>query len=304
MPARETLPILNAGTPVLVRAGNGIHIGSDPRTALTLDFAPPVSAARLVRVLQRLRSPQRYPQVRREVRAAGMTATAFWALLDSLVAAGKATAPADDRRRALRVGVVGHGELAELLLAGLPADGHRTAACDPRGPLGPLPGRPDLVVIADQPVADPAMWRPLMQAGVPHLSVHVDDDVGIVGPLVLPGMSSCLQCIEHFRTDRDPQWPVLAAALQGVAGGASVATRLSTVALAHAHLADIADRLRASSPVPPATVNTVIEFGRRPCVVRSIPAPLHPRCRCVPGHRGEPVTAGSSILELAAKGHN
>jgi hypothetical protein len=39
-------------------------------------------------------------------------------------------------------------------------------------------------------VADPRMVRDLHSKGVPHLAVRVRDGTGLVGPLVIPGMSS------------------------------------------------------------------------------------------------------------------
>ena len=41
-------------------------------------------------------------------------------------------------------------------------------------------------------VADPRMVRDLHSQGVPHLAVRVRDGTGLVGPLVIPGVTSCL----------------------------------------------------------------------------------------------------------------
>jgi hypothetical protein len=50
----------------------------------------------------------------------------------------------------------------------------------------------DLVVLADYLVADPRLVRDLRSQGVPHLAVRVRDGTGLVGPLVIPGVTSCL----------------------------------------------------------------------------------------------------------------
>ena len=50
----------------------------------------------------------------------------------------------------------------------------------------------DLVVLSDYLVADPRMVRDLHSRGVPHLPVRVRDGTGLVGPLVIPGVTSCL----------------------------------------------------------------------------------------------------------------
>ncbi len=50
----------------------------------------------------------------------------------------------------------------------------------------------DLVVLSDNLVADPRILRDLHSQGVAHLSVRVRDGIGLVGPLVIPGVTSCL----------------------------------------------------------------------------------------------------------------
>ena len=54
------------------------------------------------------------------------------------------------------------------------------------------PAATDLVVLADYLVADPRMVRDLHTQGVAHLPVRVRDGTGLVGPLVIPGETSCL----------------------------------------------------------------------------------------------------------------
>jgi hypothetical protein len=54
------------------------------------------------------------------------------------------------------------------------------------------PAAVDLVVLTDYLVADPRLVRDLHSQGVPHLPVRVRDGTGLVGPLVIPGVTSCL----------------------------------------------------------------------------------------------------------------
>ncbi|TDE08791.1 ThiF family adenylyltransferase [Jiangella asiatica] len=49
----------------------------------------------------------------------------------------------------------------------------------------------------------------LVRHGVAHLLVRLVELTGIVGPLVIPGESSCLRCHDLHRTDRDPHWPLV-----------------------------------------------------------------------------------------------
>ena len=50
----------------------------------------------------------------------------------------------------------------------------------------------DLMVLSDSLVADPRMVRDLHSRGVPHLPVRVRDGTGLVGSLVIPGVTSWL----------------------------------------------------------------------------------------------------------------
>jgi hypothetical protein len=49
-----------------------------------------------------------------------------------------------------------------------------------------------LLTLSDSPVTDPRMLRELHAARIPHLPVRVRDGAGLVGLLVLPGVTSCL----------------------------------------------------------------------------------------------------------------
>lgn len=81
------------------------------------------------------------------------------------------------------------------------------------------PGRsPDLVVIAPAGPLPEVVPRALLVAGTPHLFAGVRETTGVVGPLVVPGRSSCLRCADLNRTARDPAWPTLAAQLATPAG--------------------------------------------------------------------------------------
>ena len=48
---------------------------------------------------------------------------------------------------------------------------------------------------------------------LPHLAVEVRDGIVVVGPLVPPAGSPCLNCLDLYRRDRDPAWPALVAQL-------------------------------------------------------------------------------------------
>lgn len=136
---------------------------------------------------------------------------------------------------------------------------------------------PAVVVLAGDSVPDLGMAATLVQQRLPHLSVLTLAGRAVVGPLVLPGRSSCLGCMHRHRTDADPGWPVVARTLARQAPRAPMTISAMAAAFAAAQVLDLVDGGRA-----PATVNGSIEWtpeealsGRR----RSWPE--HPDCGCL-----------------------
>jgi bacteriocin biosynthesis cyclodehydratase domain-containing protein len=78
-----------------------------------------------------------------------------------------------------------------------------------------------------------------MASGTPHLYAGVIEGTGVVGPLVLPGETSCAGCLERDRTDRDPAWPRLVAQWRSgkarCVGACDLALATAVAGLAAAH---------------------------------------------------------------------
>ncbi|HEX2903287.1 MAG TPA: hypothetical protein VHO01_07495 [Jatrophihabitans sp.] len=72
-------------------------------------------------------------------------------------------------------------------------------------------GRPaDLVVLTDPAPIDPTVREGLHLEGRAHLAAHVAGSRAVIGPLVVPGRTSCLRCAELVRREHDRDWPLLA----------------------------------------------------------------------------------------------
>jgi hypothetical protein len=137
--------------------------------------------------------------------------------------------------------------------------------------------RPDVVVLA--PTEDTARTdaATLLRFGIPHLIARVIETTGVVGPLVLPGTTSCLRCHDLHRADRDPAWPrILAQAdapLQGVAAcDVTLATHVAALAAQQvlAHLDGFV----------PATVDGTVETSLPFGLPRRRSWRPHPACGC------------------------
>ncbi|THA24619.1 ThiF family adenylyltransferase [Streptomyces sp. RKND-216] len=58
---------------------------------------------------------------------------------------------------------------------------------------------------------DPAAAAAHLRAGAPHLFAGVLEGTGFVGPLVLPGVTACAECLHRARAEREPAWPLVVA---------------------------------------------------------------------------------------------
>ncbi len=70
---------------------------------------------------------------------------------------------------------------------------------------------PDLVIVIGHQA--PELLLSLMKGRIPHLAASASEAIGIVGPLVLPGRTACLRCLDYTRADNDPAWPLILAQL-------------------------------------------------------------------------------------------
>ena len=181
---------LNPATPVLSRPDSTVQVGWDPRRAVVVHPPPGLSARILAVLLRALQSAATIAELRKLAADHGADESVITALITRLVNDGVVTVVARHRTRAAAIRVHGTGPLSDLLIASLRCSdvriskSSRTHACA---------GGADLAVLADYLVADPRVVRDLHDAGVPHLAVRVRDGTGLVGPLVIPGVTSCLQ---------------------------------------------------------------------------------------------------------------
>ena len=275
---------LNPVMPVLVRPDGAVQVGWDPRRAMLVEPPDGLSAAALADLLRAMQSGVTAGELRALAVNRGITdVTAMTDLVSSLVDEGLATTT-PPRRRSASIRIHGRGPLSDLLASSLRCSGARVRQSK-LNHAGVRPGTTDLVVLSDFLVADPHLLRELHQARIPHLPVRVRDGTGLVGPLVIPGVTSCLGCADLYRSDRDAAWPAVAAQLRDAVGSADRATMLGTAALAlnqvdrviaAVHESD--DPSRAGDPPP--TLDTTLEFDVRTGSTTSRRWSRHPRCEC------------------------
>jgi bacteriocin biosynthesis cyclodehydratase domain-containing protein len=136
--------------------------------------------------------------------------------------------------------------------------------------------QPELVVLADAIVPAPEVVRMLVQEGVPHLPVRVREGLGIVGPLVYPGRSTCMRCADLHRKSMDARWPTVAGQLAGRSQRADLCSVQAAASMA------VGQILRVLSPGegPPPVWNTTIEIDTYEGTIEHRPWPPNPACGC------------------------
>ena len=139
-------------------------------------------------------------------------------------------------------------------------------------------GRPDLVVLAPARPDLLEQARQLVPEGIPSLLAEVRETVGIVGPLVLPGRTTCLRCVDLTRSDLDPGWPTLAAQLAMPTRSATACDGpLAAMVAAQAAL-QVLTLIDATAD--PAAVGGTLELALPDWRWRRRSWPLHPACGC------------------------
>jgi hypothetical protein len=166
--------------------------------------------------------------------------------------------------------------------SGTAASGTAASGKAPSGkaPSGTVPSGmalPDVAILVGRPPMD--LRASLMRDEVPHLAVAADEAIGIVGPLVIPGRTACLRCLDLTRAERDPAWPLILAQIEGrepdpLACDAPLAAAVA--AQAAAQVLAFIDRAVAVNAVADGTLELVLpgwQWRRRTW-------PRHPACSC------------------------
>ncbi len=136
---------------------------------------------------------------------------------------------------------------------------------------------PELTVLAHAGPVEEERRGALHASGAAHLRLAVGVDHAVIGPLVLPGLTSCLRCADRHRLDRDPAWSVLSAQLAvprryGPTSDAVVGTlAVGVAAMQILTFLDGGD---------PATIDGTLEIHPPDWRVRRRSWTPHPACDC------------------------
>ncbi|SOB82195.1 bacteriocin biosynthesis cyclodehydratase domain-containing protein [Streptomyces sp. 1331.2] len=231
----------------------------------------------------------RRADARIEVRGAGRVGAAVAAVLAAggagtvTVADGGRVRPGDCSPAGLSPGDVGRLRSTAAREAVQRASARPLLPGPRRKPDGPPP---DFVVLAPRDgsaafAGGTYEARLLLRAGVPHLYVGVVEEFGVIGPLVIPGMSACGHCLVLRREDEDAAWPrVLAQLAHGGSGQARTPACDTALATAIAGLAALQVQVYLDGGRPPS-VDGWCEVSARDGMPRRLRLRGHPDCGCL-----------------------
>ena len=140
---------------------------------------------------------------------------------------------------------------------------------------------PALHVLAGDGPADPVAAAELTAAGIPHLQVWAGPGRAVIGPLVLPGRSSCLHCADLYRTQADPYWPRIAADRRDRRAPPTTAAAVAVAALAVRESLDQLEGVRR-----PATLDGTLDWSAATGTRRRTWT-IHPQCGCQAAQRDQ-----------------
>lgn len=268
--------------PVFTQRDGTVRLGWRSERSFVVTPPPDVAVTVLLDLLRRLDGVHSRAHMIWYAGTVGLSANATSTLLAELAELGLLIegnidpSPGDDEhQRVTTVHVYGRGPIADAIIAG--KNPSPSVILDRPAPaLSLTAGRTqcDMALLTDDMAPDPTVVTQLVRARTPHLQVRLRDGLGIVGPFVRPGVSSCLRCADLFRCSRDAQWPHLAAQLLGRVGDASRPTVLAAAAVALEQIDAFVDGRR----VP--LQDTTLEIDLHDSSVSRRAWSRHPRCDC------------------------
>lgn len=267
-------------TPLLWRGPGVLQLGLGP-SAIVVEGVTP----ELERALRALRGAGRpRATIVRELERAGVERL----LADALVARLE-PALAVERGRPLAVAVSGRG--AEELGARLEREGLEVREWGERLPqAGPRRPALGLALELGGPVIRARRFAEAMAEDLPHAPIARSCGEVTIGPLVVPGESACLACLELAEREADPLAPVLAQQLAADPLEAAAAGPLEEPAAmelaVRLALAVCRDRDRSGAGIR-------LRLGRSP-LPRLEPVPFHGACGC----RALPGSGSGSAIRL------
>lgn len=139
------------------------------------------------------------------------------------------------------------------------------------------PPDPDLLLVVSCGEPPRAVFDQARRSRISHLPVVIDEERVRIGPVVIPGLTPCLTCLDLHRTDWDRAWPALLPQL----GRSRSTAPVIPVPLRYAAAAEVAlEVLAVASGSRPRTAGQALALGPEHDARVSWPVAFHHGCAC------------------------
>ncbi len=168
---------------------------------------------------------------------------------------------------------------------GHPREARARALLAARAPIvltaAPLRARPpDVAVVVGAGALVPARVEAAAGAALAHLPVLWREGGTVVGPLVRPGASACLRCLDLHRAARDPAWPRVAAQVATRPAGSRSRPEELSLAAQTAGIAVVQALAQLDGAPSPAALSATLECALPDGLVVRRGWDPHPACGC------------------------
>jgi len=136
---------------------------------------------------------------------------------------------------------------------------------------------PTVVVLVGAFAPDLGHAATLSRSRIAHLAAAAGVARAVIGPLVLPGRSSCLSCAHRHRVAADPDWPMVARQLADLVPSAPAQLTAAAACLTAGEVLHYVDGAQL-----PSTVNGTLEWRPGDIGARRRSWTIHPECGCTP----------------------
>ena len=137
----------------------------------------------------------------------------------------------------------------------------------------------DCAVLISQQVTEPKRYSGWVNRDIPHVLITFETDNVTVSPMIIPGQTSCLFCLEKMRTEKDEKWPVIATQL--ISSSKSFDDSASAYFAAGVVIQKILARLDRVSGFELAQENLIgFNLELKSGLVTQLTWPRHPDCGC------------------------
>jgi hypothetical protein len=260
-------PTIRPGAPLLRRDATHLQVGTTPGTVI--DDRPGLRP--FLRLLNGVRDVD---QLRRLVRTDVPELEADVAdILRPLLACGAVVDASGLIVRRPRLRVALHDDAGGRPLAR--AIGHVLADLG----IGSLdPPDPDLLLVVSCGEPPRSVFDQARRHRISHLPVVIDEERVRIGPMVIPGLTPCLTCLDLHRTDWDRAWPAL---LPQLGRTPWAIAPVLPVPLRYAAAAEVGvEVLAVASGSRPRTAGRVLALGGEHDARVTWPVAFHHGCAC------------------------